>query len=401
MTQSPNRMDLFRASKLLRDAMRRDVIAPGSRLRIARPLDAESLVGRHEGSRRGQSFGNAESLSSQLQKRIGSSRALARGRRGKRGAFQYDPRQRAVVKIHYFGHGGGGASALSKHVKYIGRDAAVRGRLLDRSLEDEAEAQADAERAKPAHNKERPELWAFYDASNDSVSSKRLADEWVHDRRHFRIILSPENGSRIGDMRGYVRDVMARAEVALGSRLQWFAVDHWDTDNPHTHIVLRGRRDDGRDLILPREYVQHGFRNAARDAATARLGLRTRDDAREALRRETLAHRPTRLDALIAAQLDKNGRVRIAELEAPNGSPDLSDALKARAHELKRLGLAQETKRNVLSFQVGWRDALKAMEMHLDIRKSLMQARQLEAQRAPGPARQAPKGLRLPFGLGL
>lgn len=207
---------------------------------------------------------------------------------------------------------------------------------------------------------------------------------------------------RIRDMRAYVRDVMGRAEAALGTRLEWFAVDHWDTDNPHTHIVLRGRRADGRDLILPREYVQHGFRNAARDAATARLGLRTREDAREALRREALAHRPTRLDLLIAGQLDKNGRVRIAELKAPNGSPDLADALKARAHELKRLGLAQEISRNVLSFQTGWRDALKAMELHLDVRKALMRARQLESQRTlTNPARQAPKGLRLPFGLGL
>lgn len=401
--QPPNRKELFRASKLLRDAMRRDVIAPGSRLRIARPLDAESLVGRHEGSRRARSFGNAQSLSAQLQKRIGSSRALARGLHGKRGGFSYDPRQRAVVKIHYFGHAGRGAAALSKHVKYIGRDAAVRGRALEQALTDEIEAHADAKRAKPTPNRERPELWTFYDATHDSLSGKGLADEWAReDRRHFRIILSPENGSRIGDMRDYVRDVMARAEAALGTRLQWFAVDHWDTDNPHTHIVLRGRREDGRDLILPREYVQHGFRNAARDAATARLGHRTRNDAREALRRETLAHRPTRLDALIADQLDRRGRVRIAELQAPNGSPDLSDALKARAHELKRLGLAQETSRNVLSFQAGWREALKAMEMHLDIRKSLMRARQLEAQRGPDhPVRSAPKGLKLPFGLGL
>lgn len=237
MTQPPNRKEIFRASKLLRDAMRRDVIAPGSRLRIARPLDAESLIGRHEGSRRARSFGNAESLSAQLQKRVGSSRALARGKRGKRGGFQYDPRQRAVVKIHYFSHGGAGGGALSKHVKYIGRDAAARGRMHERLLV-ETEAQDDAKRVKAAQSKDRPELWAFYDASQDSLSGKRLADEWASaDRRHFRIILSPENGGRIGDMRDYVRDVMARAEAALGTRLEWFAVDHWDTDNPHSHIV--------------------------------------------------------------------------------------------------------------------------------------------------------------------
>lgn len=78
MHQPPNRTEPFRASKLLRDALRKDVIKPGSRLRIARPLDAESLIGRHEGSSGKLSIGSKTSVASQLQKRIGSSRALAK-----------------------------------------------------------------------------------------------------------------------------------------------------------------------------------------------------------------------------------------------------------------------------------------------------------------------------------
>jgi len=187
----------------------------------------------------------------------------------------------------------------------------------------------------------------------------------------------------------------------LGTKLEWFAVDHFDTANSHTHIVLRGVRDDGRDLVIAREYVQHGFRNAAWDAATERLGGRTRDDERQALQREAQTHAPTRLDTLIDGQLDESGRIRLAALRARNGSPDMTDALKARARELKHLGLAQEVKRNVLQFEPGWRDALKAMELHLDIRKSLMQARAQDVARTlADPARlPAPKGLRLPFGL--
>ena len=194
---------------------------------------------------------------------------------------------------------------------------------------------------------------------------------------------------------------MARAEKALGVKLQWFAVDHFDTDNPHSHIVLRGVRSDGRDLVIPREFVQHGFRNAARDAATKRLGSRTRDDARRALQREAIAHGPTRLDALLENQLDKRRQVRIATLAAPNGSPDMTDALKTRARELKNLGLAHEVRRNVLQFEPGWRDALKAIELHLDIRKSLMQARAQEAKRAlAAPSRGPKRDSRFPFGFG-
>ena len=404
MSQPPTNNERFRASKLLRGALAQDVITPGSRLRINRPLDAESLIGRHEGGARRAS--GSDGLSSKLQKRIGSSRALARAFARKRAPltpFAFDGRQRAVVKLHYFGHAKGGGAALKAHARYIARDSAAKSEELWLS---KAEAERDSAQSRDESDRRQPprqEHWVFYDAARDSVSGARLAEQWAQsDKRHFRIILSAENGGRLGDLKTYTRDVMARAETALGTKLEWFAVDHFDTDNPHTHIVLRGARDDGRDLIIPREFVQHGFRNAARDAATDRLGQRTRDDERQALQREAVAHAPTRLDKLIAGQLDEKGQVRLAELRAPNGSPDMTDALKTRARELKNLGLAQEVRRNVLRFEPGWRDALKAMELHLDIRKSLMQARAQDVARTlANPIRMpGPKELRLPFGLG-
>ena len=401
MSQPPTSNERFRTSKLLRGVLGKDVITPGSRLRITRPLDAESLIGRHEGGpRRGA---GSDSLSSRLQKRIGGSRALARAfarKRAPRTPFAFDGRQRAVVKLHYFAHAKGGGGALKAHARYIARDSAAKPEEISLS---KAETERDGAAARDEGDRRQPprqEHWVFYDAARDSVSGARLAEQWAQsDKRHFRVILSAENGGRLGDLKSYTREVMARAETALGTKLEWFAIDHFDTDNPHTHIVLRSVRDDGRNLVIPREFVQHGFRNAARDAATSRLGQRTRDDARKALQREALAHAPTRLDTLIAAQLDERRTIRLAELRAPNGSPDMTDALKARARELKNLGLAQEVRRNIFRFEAGWREALKAMELHLDIRKSLMQARAQEATRSlAAPGR---KGDRFPFGLGL
>lgn len=404
MSQPPANNERFRTSKLLRGAPAKDVITPGSRLRISRPLDAESLTGRHEGgSRRSAS---SDSLSARLQKRIGSSRVLAKAFARKRAPctpFAFDGRQRAVVKLHYFAHTKGGGAALKAHARYIARDSAAKAEEIWLS---KAETERDGAQARGEDDRRQPprqEHWVFYDTVRDSVSGARLAEQWAQsDKRHFRIILSAENGGQLGDLKAYTRDVMARSEVALGTKLEWFAVDHFDTDNPHTHIVLRGVRDDGCDLVIPREFVQHGFRNAARDAASDRLGQRTRDDERQALRREAVAHAPTRLDTLIANQLDENGQVRLAELRAPNGSPDMTDALKTRARELKNLGLAQEVRRNVLRFEPGWRDALKAMELHLDVRKSLMQARAQDVARTlANPTRlPGPKELRLPFGIG-
>lgn len=389
----------FRYSRLLRDASRSDVFAPGAPLRFARALDAESLKGRHDGPSGGRARKVAggppkATLSAQLQARLGRSSRIGKGA-GKPARFAYDPRQRAVVKVHYFAHGGGGAGALRAHVRYLARDAAQR----EVGAEPERAApEAEARLAESREHGRDPgrEPPPFYDAFEDRVDGAGRAAQWAReDRRHFRLILSAENGARIGDLQAYTRDVMDRAEQALGMRLDWVAIDHWDTDNPHTHIILRGRTPDGRDLVIPRDYVSHGFRSAARDAATDRLGARGRDDARLALERDALVHGPSRLDGMIAGQLDEERRVRLARLKAPDRSPETENALKARAQELKRLGLAVEVERNVFQFEPGWRDALKAMELHLDIRKALVRARTQDLQRQVEQTQKLARALRL------
>jgi hypothetical protein len=385
----------FRFSKLLRDASRGDIFSPGAPLGMTRAPDAESLTGRHGGRARKVAGGAPKAaLSGQLQARLGSSSKFGKAN-GQRANFAYDPRQRAVVKVHYFSHGGGGAGALRAHARYVARDAAARERGAEQEQR-EPEVERDAAEKRDRPREQAPELSVFYDAFDSGVDGAGRAAAWAReDRRHFRLILSAENGARLRDLKAYTRDVMDRAERALGVRLEWIAVDHWDTDNPHTHIILRGRKPDGRDLVIPREFVSHGFRSAARDAATERLGERGRDDARRALERESLVHGPSRLDGMIAGQLDEARRIRLARLQATDRSPEMENALKARAQELKRLGLAVEVGRNIFQFEPGWRDALKAMELHLDIRKSLMRARTQDLARQFEQTQKLSRALRL------
>jgi hypothetical protein len=78
---------------------------------------------------------------------------------------------------------------------------------------------------------------------------------------------------------------------------------------------------------------------------------------------------------MIAQQLPEDRTIRVASLEAANGDPSTTRALKERARELQRMGLAVEVKRNVLAFRADWREALNAMELHLDIRKRLIHER--------------------------
>ena len=113
------------------------------------------------------------------------------------------------------------------------------------------------------------------------------------DGYQFRFIVSPEDATRLAELREFTRGLMGKMERDLATRLDWVAVDHWDTDNPHTHIVLRGVDDSGEDLFIAREYISHGMRFRACRLATDWLGPRTE---REILGEPEPGSRPGALD---------------------------------------------------------------------------------------------------------
>ncbi len=303
----------------------------------------------------GKSTGIGTHLDARLKGAPGGGAKRSHVPRQKAATHASDPRQRAIVKVHYYKHAGGGAAALGVHGAYIEREGA--------QLAAEMEPHADYLSRDGQHG--------FYDASQTGADGRERLAHWDReDGRHFRIILSAENGQAITDLTGYTREVMARAEAELGRPLQWVAVNHWDTDNPHTHIVLRGRDGAGQPLSLADNFIKHRLREIARDVASERLGPRTPDDERRAQDREVRAPRLTRFDKAIAERLDPAGRVRMAELGKGMADPGFTSSLKARVVELSRMGLAQELKRGFFAFAPDWQDRLRALELHADIRRS-------------------------------
>lgn len=273
-------------------------------------------------------------------------------------AFGGDHRQRVVAKVsfhkHAIGGGGGGGGKLMAHAQYLERDGAAR----------------EGERGQ------------FYDRVEDVAEDarERLQDWSVEDRRHFRVMLAPESGARLigedGDLKGFTRATMERMERDLGVKLDWVAVDHHNTDNPHTHVIVRGVRRDGVELLLPREYVSHGLREAARDIATEIIGERSPADERLRLDREIEGRSLNRLDRAIEDELNDRREVQLQSL-GRGRSPEFADALRGRARELERIGLATETRRNVLSFEPDWIERLEAARP-LDIRRELARGRLYE-----------------------
>jgi hypothetical protein len=258
-------------------------------------------------------------------------------------SFSSDNRQRVVIKVSYSPHRAG-SGKLAAHAAYLSRDGAAR----------------------------EDEQGCFYDASRDEVEglSQDLSDWTAEDPRHFRIMIAPESASRMDDLKGYVRAVMGQMESDLGIETEWVAVNHWNTDNPHAHVILRGRTNEGHELRIPRAYLSHGLRHQARDHATNELGERSMLDERMALDREINAKGLGRLDHAIAAQLDERGEVLLQELgRGEDGNSIWADALRSRARKLEGRGLVTEVRRNVMAFKDDWTERLSA-SVQVDIAKT-------------------------------
>jgi type IV secretory pathway VirD2 relaxase len=161
----------------------------------------------------------------------------------------------------------------------------------------------------------------------------------VGDRHQFRFILSPDDGADYEDLKSFTRRLMAQMEEDLDTRLDWVAVDHYNTAHPHTHIILRGRDDQDRDLVIASDYITHGLRERAAEIVSFDLGPRSDLEIEDKLRQEITQERFTSLD---------RGLVRDAGADRILG-PGLAvknvfqQSLRAgRLQTLQRMGLAGE-----------------------------------------------------------
>ncbi len=217
-----------------------------------------------------------------------------------------------MVKARVVRHNGQSAR-LPRHLDYLRREGVTR----------------DGEKAR------------MFGPDADTVDAREFADRCKDDRHHFRFIVSPEDAVEMTDLKTFTRELMARAEADLGSKLDWTAVDHWNTDNPHIHIILRGRRDDGQDLVIDRDYIKQGMRDRARDLVTQELGPRTEYDIRQTIGRQVEADRWTQLDRQLVRD---GGETRIIDLALKSG--ELPDAFLTekigRLRKLESLGLAHQ-----------------------------------------------------------
>ncbi|TGQ66030.1 MAG: DUF3363 domain-containing protein [Mesorhizobium sp.] len=181
----------------------------------------------------------------------------------------------------------------------------------------------------------------LFGPGTEEVDGAALAARADGDRHHFRFIVSPDDATEMSDLRSFTRDLVGQMEKDLGTRLDWAAVDHWNTEHPHIHLIVLGVRDDGQDLVIARDYIREGMRDRARDLITQELGPRTDLDIRRALESQVQSDRWTQLDRQLVRDSRDAGVIDLAPL--PHRQPDEYQALKVgRLRKLEALGLADQ-----------------------------------------------------------
>ena len=193
--------------------------------------------------------------------------------------------------------------------------------------------------------------------------------------------MSPEFGDRV-DLQRLTRELMENMERDLGTGLEWVAVSHFNTEHAHTHVALRGIRDDGSVLDLPREYIKTGIRMIAEDLCTRQLGYRTELDAREAERREVDQCRVTSLDRIIGrahpahSRSGANADFRF-EPGASSLKRDQAALTAARLTTLQKMGLASQPRPGSWDVRSDFLTVLTAMQQVADRQKTLSAHRAL------------------------
>ncbi|EPG8383848.1 DUF3363 domain-containing protein [Pseudomonas aeruginosa] len=255
--------------------------------------------------------------------------------------------RRVTIKTLLVNHQRASPQSLAKHLRYIERDGAGRDGEPGRAYGPQAD-EAD--------------LDAF---------KERCAD----DRHHFRFIVSPEDGGELDDLRTYTRHLVNRMEADLGTRLDWVAVDHWNTDNPHTHLIVRGRDDTGKDLIIAGDYIAHGFRHRAAELATEWLGPRTELEIQQTLGREVEQERWTSLDRTLQREAGEDGRMQIERFNEPTLQRQRQRLLLiGRLQRLQRLGLANEARPGTWAIHADAEKTLRALGERGDIIRTMQRA---------------------------
>lgn len=254
--------------------------------------------------------------------------------------------RRVIVKARIARHGTSDLAAARTHQHYIVRDGVTR---------DGGPGQ-------------------LYDRQHDVADGGDFLERQKGDTYQFRLIVAPEDGSRMADLKPFVRDLMRDMEEDLRTKLDWVAVDHFNTGRPHTHLIIAGHDDRGQALVMARHYISHGIRHRAQDLVTLELGPEQAFERLLKLANEMKAERFTSLDRGILKEAQENVLVVPATLDSEHGRSAQRSLRIGRLRRLEQMGLAEEKRTGVWTIDPRLETKLRSLGERGDIMVTLNRA---------------------------
>lgn len=252
--------------------------------------------------------------------------------------------RRVIVKAHIVRMDANGKAAQRRHLDYIERDGTGR----------------------------NGEPGVLYNKDGPEADKDAFLENGKGDRHQFRIIISPADANDLSDLTAFTRDLVREMENDLGTKLEWIAVNHYDTGQSHTHLVISGKRDDGGDLVMPREYIAYGIRKRAQELVDLELGPVSEIDGRRRLASMVRQERLTQIDQTLLP-MGENG---VVDLSAPPriGAAWKQQLARMRVRHLASLGIAEPLGKGRWRINPEAEATLKRMGERGDIIKAMHQA---------------------------
>lgn len=271
--------------------------------------------------------------------------------------------RRVVVKARTIKLAGKGLRAAAAHLNYLQRDGVTQ----------------------------EGQKGQLYGPERDHEDAKDFMSKCAEDRHQFRFIVSPEDGDQYESLKVLTRKVMTQMEQDLQTKLDWVAVDHYNTGHPHTHIVVRGRDDQDKDLVISKEYLSEGFRERVQAQVSLDLGPRSDLEIQTARQAEVTQDRLTSIDRQLLREAAETGQVVVGQ------GHQFTQAIRTgRLVHLERLGLAARDKAGRWHLRADMEATLREIGHRGDIIKTLHQAITETGREAALPDSQIHDGYRIP-----
>jgi len=218
------------------------------------------------------------------------------------------------------------------------------------------------------------------DIEGVDIAGKLQSWQAAGDQQFWKLIVSPEFGDRV-ELTRLTRELIKQMEKDLGTDFEWVAAEHYNTEHPHVHVVIRGVRDSGEALRLTREYVQQGIRTIAADLCTRQIGYRTELDGVVAERREVSEKRFTSIDRRLLKDAGESSpdfgsqHFTVSRNAEQTGLGETARSRTrhdvARLAVLRQMGLAESSGPNTWRLRKDFEQVLRAMQRASDRQRTL------------------------------